>query len=524
MLGEEATTPARMVRLRNTVRMSIKEDATLLVKERFRRDFVVVELLKGVFKIPATAVFCLQDFATVGFFDLTFFGLKDCVSFFESWEKMKEHALLQGLHLQPVFTQDFLPLTVHIYNPFVEDGDVMAFLARHCEAVRGGERLRDKHGIWNGKRRFLVRLKMMGGDIIHPPGSFSIGSNRGFLHYPGQPMYCRRCGGQGHIKSGCPGLRCRFCGMTDHSSAECKAPKKCSLCGSEEHLYRLCPQRRRTFASLFREEDALQVESGTLLRDSEEASKSPARSPQRQPQEAEEMLISLEEQQQSVSEGELEEEEKVEERITQDGTFKMVPPSQEWSEIDVTEIINEDPMRAEVGEQGKEEPNLKQVLRENRKAGGIEHTPNDKDEEASTSQYWSDFDISELLSGAMDGRGQQMQDTTRENTSGRSQVREHQRLSGSLSLSRRKASSLADGPGGKCSRTMTVMGLEAGDEDEGGKKGRGDNASWGDRMEEEGEGEGGILDSGEWTEVVERRAKGGRREKGGKGMDNNLLK
>lgn len=504
----------------------MKDDAAAMVKERFGRDFVVVELLKGTFEIPATAVFCLQDFSTVGFFDLTFFSLKDCVSFYEAWEKKKEHALLQGLHLQPVFTQDFLPLTVHMYNPFVEDGDVMAYLTRYCEAVRGGERLRDRHGIWNGKRRFLVRLKTMGGSIIHPPGSFSIGPNRGFLHYPGQPIYCRRCGGQGHVKSSCPGQRCRFCGMTNHSSAECNAPKSCSLCGSKEHLYRGCPQRKRTFASLFREEEALQVDFGALLEDPKEAPKSPARSLQGQSREAEGMLISLEEQL-GESKEELEEEE--EESTAQKSPFKkkrftgQLSPSQEWSEIDVTEMISEGFTRDGAEEQGKEGPVHEQVLRESRESGKIEHIRRAvvEEEESSTSQSWSDFDISELLTGVVEREGQQTHGATEEKPDVLSQAGEQQRPSGLLSLSRRKASSLAGGRRGKCSRTVTVAEMDSGEEDKRGEEQEGDKpeetASWGDRMEEDGEGEVGILDSGGWTEVVERRVKSGWREKGGKG-------
>ncbi len=160
----------------------------------------------------------------------------------------------------PGFTQDFLPLTIHVYNPFVEDGDVLAFIGQYCEAVRGGEHLSDRFGIWNGRRRYMVKLKLdpsVPGNVFHPPGSFSIGPNKGFLYYPGQPLYCRRCGGQGHVKMDCKGERCRFCGESGHVAAVCTAPKHCSLCGSEEHLYRGCPGRKKSYASLFKEGEDL---------------------------------------------------------------------------------------------------------------------------------------------------------------------------------------------------------------------------------------------------------------------------
>ncbi len=74
--------PAMMVRLKNTVRIQVLQDAARSVKENFRREVVVMDILKGVFKIAASSIFCLQDFTTVGFMDLTFFNLTDCVSFF----------------------------------------------------------------------------------------------------------------------------------------------------------------------------------------------------------------------------------------------------------------------------------------------------------------------------------------------------------------------------------------------------------------------------------------------------------
>uniref|UniRef100_A0A9J8BCD9 CCHC-type domain-containing protein n=1 Tax=Cyprinus carpio carpio TaxID=630221 RepID=A0A9J8BCD9_CYPCA len=91
------------------------------------------------------------------------------------------------------------------------------------------------------------------GGLVHPPGTFFIGSNRGFLHYPGQPVYCRRCGAQGHVKADCTGQRCRFCGSAEHIATACPEPKTCSLCGGGDHLFRVCPSRQKTYASLFKE-------------------------------------------------------------------------------------------------------------------------------------------------------------------------------------------------------------------------------------------------------------------------------
>ncbi len=84
-------------------------------KENFRRELVVMDILKGVFNVAATAVFYLQDFTTVGFMDLTFFNLTDCVSFIKAWGR-KKHKLLEGLCLHTLFAQDYLHLHLFIWQ------------------------------------------------------------------------------------------------------------------------------------------------------------------------------------------------------------------------------------------------------------------------------------------------------------------------------------------------------------------------------------------------------------------------
>ncbi|KAK3511373.1 hypothetical protein QTP70_005284 [Hemibagrus guttatus] len=64
----------------------------------------------------------------------------------------------------------------------------------------------------------------------------AVGPNRGFLHYPGQPVSCWNCSAARHTKEACTGWRCRLCGSEEHLTVECSTPKTCRLCGSEEHL------------------------------------------------------------------------------------------------------------------------------------------------------------------------------------------------------------------------------------------------------------------------------------------------
>ncbi len=78
-------------------------------------------------------------------------------------------------------------------------------------------------------------------------------------------MYCRRCGGEGHVKADCEGQRCRFCGEADHVASACPAPKRCSLCGKSDNLYRACPSRSKSYASILREGEDLQADLEAIL-------------------------------------------------------------------------------------------------------------------------------------------------------------------------------------------------------------------------------------------------------------------
>ncbi|KAJ8358977.1 hypothetical protein SKAU_G00155020 [Synaphobranchus kaupii] len=51
------------------------------------------------------------------------------------------------------------PLTIHMYNPFVKEADILCFLARYCVDIKEGMKLRNQYGVWNGKRRYNVRFR-----------------------------------------------------------------------------------------------------------------------------------------------------------------------------------------------------------------------------------------------------------------------------------------------------------------------------------------------------------------------------
>lgn len=114
----------------------------------------------------------------------------------------------------------------------------------------------ERFGNWNGKRRFEAKLRQdsLGvGGLSHPPGSFSIGPDRGYLSYPGQPEFCWRCGIFGHTKAVCSGDMPSLL-LSGAQKKGLYSPEVLQPLRRKDHLFRSCPGRKRTFVELFQGE------------------------------------------------------------------------------------------------------------------------------------------------------------------------------------------------------------------------------------------------------------------------------
>uniref|UniRef100_A0A673MWR6 CCHC-type domain-containing protein n=1 Tax=Sinocyclocheilus rhinocerous TaxID=307959 RepID=A0A673MWR6_9TELE len=139
-------------------------------------------------------------------------------------------------------------ITLHMYNPYVTDEALMAFLARYAEVLTPARYVRDRVGLWTGKRQFQVLLRRKGLEgLMHPPAQFNIGADKGYLFYSRQPPICRRCRRYGHNDGGCVEQRCLQCAQLGHTAKECSAPKSCHSCGSLDHLMRDCKNGRKQY-------------------------------------------------------------------------------------------------------------------------------------------------------------------------------------------------------------------------------------------------------------------------------------
>ncbi|MBN3323625.1 ZCHC3 protein, partial [Atractosteus spatula] len=134
-------------------------------------------------------------------------------------------------------------LTVTMFNPYVPEEDIVCFLKRFVDIQGIGVKLIDRKNYWTGRRRYRVRFRADGSSpdgLLHPPASFEIGSNRGYLFYYGQPSVCRRCRKEGHHVVDCRERICRRCEGVGHLSSECKEERRCNLCGGAGHVFKDC--------------------------------------------------------------------------------------------------------------------------------------------------------------------------------------------------------------------------------------------------------------------------------------------
>ncbi|MBN3311986.1 ZCHC3 protein, partial [Atractosteus spatula] len=134
-------------------------------------------------------------------------------------------------------------MMVHVFDSFVPEEDIETFLQQFVDLQGAGKRQLDPDGVWNGKRTYLMRLRLgktAEEGVIHPPAFFEIGTHRGYLVYSGQPLACMSCGERGHFASQCVSVLCKRCGKTGHVVRNCVQEKKCYLCEEPGHGYQSC--------------------------------------------------------------------------------------------------------------------------------------------------------------------------------------------------------------------------------------------------------------------------------------------
>lgn len=203
-------------------------------------------ILYDALKVQPEEIYCLQQSTASKHYDVTF-----CTGEYAEEVRKRcgteENEELKKYMVTPLYRNDYRILTVHMYNPWVTEETIKYFLGRYVSVLPGVRKIKDGLGLWTGKRQFRVKLKMdmtTEDGYCHPPAVFSIGADRGFLVYAGQPQACRKCGSTGHNADNCEQVRCRSCGKNGHITRDCKEPRRCHLCDSDTHMARDCTRPR----------------------------------------------------------------------------------------------------------------------------------------------------------------------------------------------------------------------------------------------------------------------------------------
>ncbi|MBN3323669.1 ZCHC3 protein, partial [Atractosteus spatula] len=253
---------ARKEQRKDSIRFTLRdrEEPGTWTRDKFK-TFV----LKKVLDVKLPDILCLQDYCDRGIFELTLVSSELC---FELWRKILERkgeAPLSLFRVTPMFAGSLRKMTVFVFDPFVSEEDIEVFLNEFVLLQGKGERELDSEGVWTGRRVYWMRLRFGGteeGGVLHPPAFFEIGSERGYLVYPGQPLACRRCGVLGHYAAKCTMVFCSRCKERGHVLKACRKEVRCFSCGELGHVFRSCVGRKTVRAEQDKLEEKTRVADG----------------------------------------------------------------------------------------------------------------------------------------------------------------------------------------------------------------------------------------------------------------------
>ncbi|KAJ1084053.1 hypothetical protein NDU88_004207 [Pleurodeles waltl] len=166
------------------------------------------------------------------------------------WSRRDEKSF-SDFHLESQLMMEVKRMTVHVYKPHVNIQDLTTFLRRHCIVMKEPSCNLDSVGVWDGRWTVMVKLKEDAAaldGIHHPPSSFSLGCDSGYLYYPRQPKLRNKCNKPGHTAKDCTVQVYKNCKREGHTARVCKEETPCNLYGAVGHRFKDCPQRAKSYA------------------------------------------------------------------------------------------------------------------------------------------------------------------------------------------------------------------------------------------------------------------------------------
>ncbi|XP_056409589.1 uncharacterized protein LOC130330737 [Hyla sarda] len=227
-------------RVQNAVRFIVEEQA----RGEKNLDFLIVEILFGLFQVPRMEILTVMDYPRKGVYDVTFNSKSFYRKFLETLEKTRNHPKMEGIKLVEHFVDNTKLFTVKMYSPYAKESDIKLFLQEFCVEVEERGKVLNQHQLWTGKWKFLCRLKEDAGApgrLLLPPARFKIGKDTGDLFFPEMGTFCKNCKQYGH--ESCGKIICTKCLKEGHVFSECGQSKTCRACKKTGHFFKDCPEK-----------------------------------------------------------------------------------------------------------------------------------------------------------------------------------------------------------------------------------------------------------------------------------------
>lgn len=202
--AKNANVPA-YARVNNSVRLEFEAEK----RQERGLEYIVKDLLFGLFQLTPDKILALQDYHVRGVYDVTFINKRTCLDFVRKSQQYCNDKLLDCVKVTPHYEEENLQsLVLKMYNPNLPQEDITSWLSLFCDKVKFLHKITNQFGLWTGKRKYLVSFKK---DIL-PPARFSIGKHNGDLFFDGMGSFCRICHVYGHTTELCKERhRCRNC-------------------------------------------------------------------------------------------------------------------------------------------------------------------------------------------------------------------------------------------------------------------------------------------------------------------------
>ncbi|XP_064416706.1 zinc finger CCHC domain-containing protein 3-like [Latimeria chalumnae] len=249
------------------------------------RDCVGKVLIKDSLKFSPLEVFALIQISSTREFDISFRIPVYLERFWQIYEHVKKDSVWQDFLAVKITQADIKTITILFKNESVPASDIYFWLSRKCKVFGDLQPIYDSNGFWIGGYKARIKLTATPTGLQHLPNSITIGSDRGYLFYPGQPQACFKCGSLRHHSAVCPKQKCNHCGQMGHLAKDCNNSILCNLCGEQGHSYLHCKSSVRngitnSMLTGFTIEEQMDIDAERRYGDQIEASTSSALEPE----------------------------------------------------------------------------------------------------------------------------------------------------------------------------------------------------------------------------------------------------